>query len=328
MNNLDKIARYISYIKKNIKKIASLKLTKDDFTDGFFLGIRNIIILIAIFMFFLYANPIYQFHTKPQIESYLDETSERICKYSDDDAEIVQQIIAWENSESLDLKRFTKKEGFLRLSGDARWYIYMGKANCGERAIIFEDMADRCGLTYRHIEMEGYIYPKDNSSSDHAWTEVWIDNEWRIADSGFHMWYPQSNQLNFTSEYDFLIGHVSVIDNSTYSEDCTDSYVSDVCQLNIEVLEKNNPVKKANVFVSMEYNNTKIPVIGYKRKFLVNDSGVCTTNLGIYNETFYSIKASYEGLLYEHYGTENIILEDGVHFLLINVTDKKFRWMN
>jgi hypothetical protein len=332
MNIFDRFVRYISNIKGSIEKTHPIKLTKDDLIKDIALGFRNAFLIIAILILFaclfaysFYVNPIYHLYTKPQIESYLDETSETICKYSDNDAEIVQQIIAWENSENIGLKRFNKNDSFLRLSGDARWYIYIERANCGERAIIFEDMAKRCGLKCRHLEIEGFINPKDNSIGDHAWTEVWIDNEWRIADSGFNLWYPKDNQLYFTSKREFLIGTVKVIENRTYFEDCTNDYVNDFCQLNIDVLENNNCVKKANVFITMVYNGTEVPVIGYRRKHLTYDSGRCTINLGIYNETCYNIKSSYKGLLYEHYGTGNITVDNESQSLLINITDKKLR---
>ncbi len=326
MNGFDRFIRYIS----GIKKVRSVKITKDDLVKGIFLGLRNtlfILVFLVLLVAAFYANPVYHFYTKPQIESYLNETSERICKYSNNDTEIVQQIIAWENSESIDLKRFDGYNVLLRYFYDARWFIYIGRANCGERAIIFEDMAKRCGLTYRHVELEGFIKSSENSIADHAWTEVWIDDGWRIADSGFRLWYPKDNQTYFTSKRNFIIGNVNVINNNTYFEDCTENYVDKTCHLKVKVMENGNFVPKSSVLVTMNYNGLKVPVIGSKSKLLTNDSGEYSVNLGVYNNTSYHIKSNYKGLLYEYYGTENITVKNGSQSVFVNITDKKLRWI-
>lgn len=325
MNGFDRFIRYIS----GIKKARSVKITKDDLVKGIFLGLRNTLLILALLVLLVaafYANPVYHFYTKPQIESYLNETSERICN-SNNDTEIVQKIIAWENSESINLKRFDIYTAPLRISGNANWFIYIGRANCGERAIIFEDMAKRCGLTYRHVEMEGFIKSSENSIADHAWTEVWIDDGWKIADSGFHLWYPKDNQTYFTSKRNFIIGNVNVISNGTYFEDCTENYVDETCHLKVKVMENSNFVQKASVLITIDYNGLKVPVIGRKSKLLTNDSGECNVNLGVYNNTSYHIISNYKGLLYEYYGTEIITVENGSQSVFVNITDKKLRWI-
>ncbi|ETA68879.1 hypothetical protein MettiDRAFT_2366 [Methanolobus tindarius DSM 2278] len=309
----------------------AFKVTKKDIAQGVYLGFRNafiLLILVFAFPYIVYYGPFYQFYIEPQMESYLDDTSTTICKYSENESEIVQHIIEWENSDNVDLKRFNRYTAIFRLNNhDSKWFVYLGSANCGERAIIFEDMVERCGLTYRHMEMEGFINTRDNSSGDHAWSEVWIDNGWRIADSGFHLWYPKDNQSHFTSKSKFLIGHVSVIENNTYFTDCTANYVNNTCQLNIQVEENNESVNGANVFVSMVYNNTEVPVLGYKRDLVTNDSIPLTINLGMHKDAYYNIKSSYDGMIYEHYGAENITLNKPSQFLLINITEKELRWL-
>lgn len=282
------------------------------------------IILISIFicLFYtsIYLNPIYHCYTKPQIEQYLNETSEYILQNSDNATEIVQNIILWENS--IGLTTFNKWYlGPLRISKDPKWYIYIGNANCGERAIIFEDMAKRTNLIYRRIQIDGLIDTKNNTNN-HRWSEVWFDGDWRISDSGFNLWYPKNNQSYFTSNRGFLIGHVSILNDNLTFKDCTDLYVNNTGKLIIQVLRDGENVANAHVSIKLNNHNISCYTIGKIIKYSTNESGLCEVTLGVYDGTYYTIDATRVGI-FKYTGQENVTITNETTYLTIELDERK-----
>lgn len=304
--------RFISY--KEIKK---------QLIEIFRYSVASIILIstfICLFYATIYLNPIYHCYTKPQIEQYLNETSEYILQNSDNATEIVQNIILWENSIGLTTfnKWYLKP---LRFSKDPKWNIYIGKANCGEKAIIFEDMAKRTNLTYRRIQIDGFIDTKNNTNN-HRWSEVWFDGDWRISDSGFNLWYPKNNQSYFTSNKGFLIGHVSIFNDNLTFEDCTDSYVNNTGKLIIQVLRDEESVADARVSIKLNNHNTSCYTIGKTIKYFTNESGLCEVTLGVYNETYYTVDATHVGM-FKYTGKENVTITDGTTHLTVELDELK-----
>lgn len=303
--------RFISY--KEIKK---------HLIEIFRYSVASIILIstfICLFYATIYLNPIYHCYTKPQIEQYLNETSEYILQNSDNATEIVQNIILWENS--IGLTPFNRWYGLLRFSNDPKWNIYIGKANCEERAIIFEDMAKRTNLTYRRIQIDGLIDPKNNTNN-HRWSEVWLDGDWKISDSGFKLWYPKNNQSYFTSKGDFLIGHVSIHNDDFSFEDCTDSYVNNTGKLIIQVLRNGESVADARVSIKLNNYNTSCYTIGKIIKYSTNESGLCEVTLGIYDGTYYTVDATHVGI-FKYTGKENVTITDGTTHLTVDLDKRK-----
>ena len=292
---------------------------------------RVIVLLSIIFILFFsiliilnnLINPFFTYRSS-EIERQLSETSDLILENSKNDMEKTNKIIEWENG--LKLSTFEDDEGYLRNSNNAKWFIHLKKANCGERAIIFEDMAKRTNLTYRSVTFDGYINPIDGEINNHRWTQVWIDNDWRIADSGFNLSYPKYNNYYFHSKQGFLIGHVAIIyDNGTFG-DITDSHVEKTCKLIINAKKDNNNVKNADISITMEYNNFSCPVVGGFIKLTTNDSGICDVNLGINNNTNYTVSANYKDSFFEYYGKEMFILTNNTDTLVIELDNRKIRF--
>jgi hypothetical protein len=290
---------------------------------------RVIVLLLIIFILFfsiliILNHPLCTYRPS-EIERQLSETSDFILENSKNDIEKTNKIIEWENG--LELSTFEDYEGYLRKSNNAKWFIHLKKANCGERAIIFEDMAKRTNLTYRSVTFDGYINPIDGEINNHRWTQVWIDNDWRIADSGFNLSYPKYNNYYFHSKRGFLIGHVAIIyDNGTFG-DITDSYVEKTGKLIINAKKDNNNVKNADISITMEYKNFSCPVVGGGTiRLTTNDSGISELNLGINNNTNYTVSANYKDSFFEYYGKEMFILTNNTDTLVIELDNRKIRF--
>jgi hypothetical protein len=268
-------------------------------------------------------------YDKDEISYHLNRTGEKICLASDNDTEKTQMIIDWENGLFLKPFYFTKssilRDYLLRFSyRDPQWFVYIRKANCEERALIFEDMANRTNLTYRKVGIAGFIDPVNDRTENHRWTEVWINNSWQIADSGFNLWYPKNNQSYFTVEKDYLIGKVVVFDDNGSFNDCTDLYVNRTGLLKIKALREGNPIENATVSIKLNYENLTCNVVGGNRlKLNTDNSGDCEVVLGVYENTSYTVIVEEKKQFYKYTGTENVIIKDGENYLAINIEDLK-----
>lgn len=290
---------------------------------------KRVIVLLSIvfILFFLILiilnNPFFTYRPN-EIEGQLCETSDFILENSKNDMEKTNKIIEWENG--LKLSTFEDDEEYLRCSHNAKWFIHLKKANCGERAIIFEDMAKRTNLAYRSVTFDGYINPIDGKINNHRWTQVWIDNDWRIADSGFNLSYPKYNNYYFHSKRGFLIGHVAIIyENGTFG-DITDSHVEKTGKLIINAKKDNNNVKNADISITMEYKNFSCPVVGGGTiRLTTNDSGISELNLGIYNNSNYTVSVNYKDSFFEYYGKEMFTFTDNTDTLIIELDNRKIR---
>ena len=204
-------------------------------------------------------------YQKAEVEQYLDEISKPILLNSENDTEKVHQIIWWENNR-LNLTPFKRGEWCLRVGNsdkNAGLYVHLRKANCGERAIIFEDMVMRTKLDYRSVTVDALINPSDSKSNNHRWSEVWLDGGWRIADSGFNISYPEKNQSYFTAERDYLIGHVAIRnENGTYGGDCTRLYVNRIGNLIIKAVKDGKKIKDADILITLNRENLSWCVVG------------------------------------------------------------------
>ncbi|WP_129582662.1 transglutaminase-like domain-containing protein [Methanolobus psychrotolerans] len=242
-------------------------------------------VLYIVISAFVYPAVLYYIVYKPiasdHIDAYLNKTSETILLESTNNTEITDNIVRWE------LNEFIFKSGIFdsvldpfgyRIPKNAGWYIYLNKGNCGERATIFNDMASRTGLSYRKIVVDGFINSKYNSSSDHSWSEVLLeDGSWVIADSGFNISPLHNNKSVFCSEKNMLLGPVFVYENHSTVLDCTDEYVDNTEKIKIKVLRDRKTIDNANIKVTMNYNGvSKLVAGGFARfiKFETNESGM------------------------------------------------------
>jgi len=231
----------------------------------------------------------------------MDNISRNITQTSNTDIEKTYKIIQWENE--LNLKPFnilSKLDRYRRIkSNETSWYVYLKKGNCRERSLIFEQMANKTNLTYRRLEIDGYIDPNHFQTSNHRWNEVWLDGDWRIADSGFSLYYPKNNNSYFTLERGILIGHVAVLNaRGEYIGDRTNSYVNNSGKLIIIAKKDNDYIGSADISIKLKYKNITSNVIGENLKVHTNETGFYEMNLGIFNDTYYIVNVS-SGDLFE-----------------------------
>lgn len=284
-----------------------------------------LIVCFTILFFIYYASvyttfeySIYDLHYKPRIEQHMENISKNITQTSNTDIEKTQKIIQWENE--LNLKQFnilSKLDRHRRIkSNKTSWYVYLKKGNCREKSLIFEEMANKTNLTYRRIEIDGFIDPNNFRTSNHRWDEVWLDGDWRIADSGFSLYYPKNNNSVFTLEKGFLIGHVAVLDSrGKYIEDRTNSYVNKTGQLIITAKNDREYIENADVSIKLNYKNITSNVVGENLKVHTNEFGFYEINLGIYGDTYYIVNISSGDL----HGEKNVTLINEKTFLIIEL---------
>ncbi|WP_177188038.1 transglutaminase-like domain-containing protein [Methanolobus profundi] len=256
---------------------------------------------------------------KPSIDAYLNKTSESILLESSNDTEIVQNIIEWENG--LGLQRFNSNETNLRITDDAGWYMYIQRANCGERATIFEEMANRTGLTYRRVSIDGHI----DSSGDidnHAWSEVFIEDiGWVVADSGFRLAPPQNNFAAYSNIW--LFGPVYAFENESQNEDRTIDYILNTEEIVIKSTRNGETIPNCSIDISLNYNGTALKVVGYNIKLNTNESGICPVTLGAYEHVSYTINIRDEKTFYQYVGEEDITLNNSTKEIEVEVNDLK-----
>lgn len=276
-------------------------------------------VLYIVLSAFVYPAFLYYFVYKPiasdHIDAYLNKTSETILLESTNNTEIADNIVSWERNE------FIFKSGIFdsvldpfgyRIPKNAGWYIYLNKGNCGERATIFNDMANRSGLSYRKIVVDGFINSKYNSSSDHSWSEILLeDGSWVIADSGFNISPLHRNKSVFCNDYNLLLGPVFVYENLTNVLDCTEEYVENTEKLKIKVVRNGKTIDNASIKVTMNYNGvSKLVAGGIARfiKFETNESGISEMTLGVYDNVSYTLKAVESKGIYQYEGETDVVL--------------------
>lgn len=288
----------------------------------------SFVIVISLFLSQYSYLPDYD---RAEVSHYLDRTSESILLNSDNDTQTTQKIIFWEKNLLLKPFSFSISSLFrdilLRHTyRDPEWFVYIRRGNCGESALIFEDMANRTNLTYRKIVIDGFIDPINNRTENHRWSEVFLDDSWRIADSGFNLWYPKNNQSYFTVNRGYLIGHVTVLNNNGSFTDCTNLYMNETGKLLIKAVRNGNPIENASVSVKLNYGDMSCNVIGgNKIDLYTNQSGFCEINLGIYNDTYYTVKVNDFKIFYNYYGKDDVEITDTDNYLELNV-DKIGLW--
>ena len=282
-------------------------------------------ILLVLFLSFQYSYIID--YDKTEIDQYLDWTGNQILQNSINDTEKTQQIINWERNLPLRPFSYNFRNIILRFTyRNPEWFIHIRKANCEEKAIIFEDMAKRTNITYRKIFIDGFIDPKSKSTENHRWTEVWLDEDWRIADSGFNLWYPKDNQSYFTMERGYLIGYVATFDENMTIEDCTDLYVKNTSELTIKATRNGQIIKEADIKIKLNYGNLSCKVVGGNNIHLsTNDSGICKVNLGIFDYTNYTVTVIDEKFFHKFLGKDTINLKNNTEYLEIEVDKIKMR---
>lgn len=300
---------------------------KKIFQSSIRLIIRLLLILLLIYSIYsicLYAD--YNFNAKHEIEESLNEKSKSILIESANDTQKTQKIIEWERNE-LSTKPFNLLYVLIReISKDAKWFIYLKRASCGELAIIFEDMADRTNLTYRKVVVGAIINPSSKDINNHRWSEVWLDEDWRIADSGFNFYYPNNNNFVFTDDRKYLLGHVTRIDENM--TDRTEAYVNNTGKLVIKAIRDDKAVKNATVNVILNYNDLSCKVVGGTIiKRFTNDTGVCEINLGIYDDVCYTVIINDLKSVYKYSGQEeNITINNKTTPLEIELNELKPRY--
>lgn len=292
-----------------------------------YLGIILISMTIGLFLLFLSFQYSYTLdYDENEIDKYLNRTSELISQNSYNDTEKTQRIIHWERN--LPLRTFQNglRNWILRHTYKTpEWFIHIGKANCEEKAIIFEDVAKRTNLTYRKICIDGFIDPKNNRTENHRWTEVWLDGDWRIADSGFNLYYPKNNKSYFTVDKEYLIGHIATFDDNMTMEDITDSYVKNTSELMIKASRKGKNIKDADIQIKLNYESLSCDVVGgNKIRLSTNESGICKVNLGIFDYTNYTVTVNDNKLFYKLSGKDIITLKNNTDYLEIEVDNIKF----
>lgn len=268
---------------------------------------------IAYPAFLYYA--IYEPFASDHIEAYLNKTSETILLESSNNTEIADNIVKWELNEFIHgsdiFSHFFDPFGY-RIPKSAGWYIFLNRGNCGERAIIFNDMASRTGLKYRKMVVDGFIYSKYNSSSDHSWSEVLLeDGSWVIADTGFNSSPLYTNKSVFCSEKNMLLGPVFVYENITATIDCTEDYVDNTEKIRVKAVRDGKEIDNANIQITMNYNGISRKVAGgFARfiKFKTNESGISDITLGVYDNVSYTIKVVDSKGVYHYEGKRNIVL--------------------
>lgn len=250
--------------------------------------------LVVLFVLII-SHPLiaYSFIESNKIESKMLDESAIILNQSDNNSEKAKMIVKWEQEQFNypAMNHFNRNNyiyyfrGLIPFPG---YYLYINKANCGELAIVFEDMADKTNLTYRKIFIDGMLNTKSMKMNNHRFTEVLLENgSWMIADVGFDMYPPKSSKYEF-SESGFLVGNVAIInDNGTFT-DCTSSYVKNTSKIIINAKRDGLPLSNATVKVELMHDNVTSPNINniiYK----TNESGISELNLGLYNECSYKV---------------------------------------
>jgi Transglutaminase-like superfamily. len=240
---------------------------------------------------YLYID--YNCGQKENIEAYLNETSKELVKNSANETELIANIVQWERdyfispeTHSFDTFNSIFERPLRRTPPDAIWSLYLKKASCGELACVFEDMANRTGLTFRHVQMSGFLNPSEMNGNNHAWSEVQLDNsEWVIGDAGFNLTPLEDNQSYFYLQRSLLLGPIYYVENDTYVDNMG-LYVPNTQKITIHAIKNGENFSDGLIYVYLHYNGTsKIMGLPYP----TNESGMAEVNLGVYEGVSYTI---------------------------------------
>ncbi|WP_407356810.1 transglutaminase-like domain-containing protein [Methanolobus sp. WCC5] len=292
---------------------------KSNYTKAILLIMFSVMaILLCVFFLLIqaaYSYSIYNLYAADHIDAYLNKTSENILLQSSNDIEIAQNIVKWQRQEfALVSGRFKATDFLIRhISGDPGWYLFLNKGNCGEFAIVFEDMANRTGMTSRNVRVDGFIH-FNGGTENHAWSEVLInDSEWYVADSGFNYSPPLNNYFGYSKSR--LLGPVYVFENGIQSEDRTVHYIPNTETIMIKSINDGEIVPNCTITIKMNHNGTSKKVVGTAIKLKTNESGLCFVTLGVYNNTSYTVKAI-DGM---NQGNEEIISGNNTGYIEIEI---------
>ncbi|MBA7465546.1 hypothetical protein ES707_00716 [subsurface metagenome] len=265
------------------------------------------------------AYTIYNCYAAEHIEVYLNKTSEEILFKSSNDTEIVQNIVNWELREFvLTSERFQIQDSILReISTKSGWYLFLNKGNCGEFGIVFEDMANRTGLTCRTVKIDGFI-DFDGHTNNHAWSEVLInETEWVVADSGFNYYPPADHYLGYSQTR--LLGPVYAFENGIQIEDRTTHYIPNTEKIILMSTRDGEAIPNCSIDVQMNNNEISQKVVGAVIKLKTNESGLCPVTLGVYDNTSYTVRMVDSKGIYQYEGEKDVILGNGTDEIKIEV---------
>lgn len=284
-------------------------------------GIAVIILLCTIHAVCVYA--IYNYYAVDHIEADLNEISEDILLKSSNDTEIVQNIIRWERNQFIiRSERFEASDLILReIVPKSSWYLFLNKGNCGELGIIFEDMANRTGLTCRKVGINGFI-DFNGRTENHAWSEVLInETEWVVADSGFDYYPPADHYFDYSNGW--LLGPVYAFENGVQTEDRTAYYIPNTEKLIINSVRGGETVPNCSIDIEMSHNGNSTRVVGTVIKLKTNESGLCPVILGVYDNTSYTLKLVDSKGIYQYEGEKNILSGNNTSEIEIEVNQPR-----
>jgi hypothetical protein len=230
-----------------------------------------------------------------KIESQMHDEAGIILNQSTNNSEKAEMIIQWEQEQFNfpAANHFNEIKHLYYLRDIARfpsYFLYINRANCGELAIVFEDMVNRTNIPYRKIIIDGMLNPKSMTMNNHRFSELMLENDsWMIADVGFNMYPPRSSKYEFTENRGYLVGHVAIANDDGTFTDCTSSYVKNTSKIIVNAKKDGVPASNADIEVELLYNDTKVPVIGNIIRYETNESGTLELNLGSYDECSYTV---------------------------------------
>lgn len=292
-------------------------------------------LMYIVIPYFVYPAFLYYAVYKPfaadHIEAYLNKTSETILLKSSNNTEIADNIIQWERDEFISGSTIFDSVfdplGY-RIPKNAGWYIFLNKGNCGERALIFNDMARRTGLSYRKIVVDGFIdsdinFDGGHNSGDHSWSEFLLeDGTWVIADVGFDVSPLYKNKSVFCDEKNMLLGPVFVYDNLTTTVDCTEDYVNNTKKLKVKAVRDGKEIDNASIKIALNYDGkSKMVAGGLTRfvKFKTNESGISRITLGIYDNASYTLKVVDSKGVYQYESANEILFGNSTEEIEVEV---------
>jgi len=280
-------------------------------------GIVITILLYSISAIYAYA--VYSHYAADGMEDYLSITSEEILLKSSNETEIVQNIVNWELREFvLTSERFQIQDLILRgISTEPGWYLFLNKGNCGEFGIVFEDMANRTGLTCRKVAINGFI-DFNGRTENHAWSEVLLNGtEWVVADSGFNFYPPTNHYFNYSEIW--LLGPVYAFEGRVQVEDRTAHYIPNTERIIVVSTRDGETIPNCSIEIEMNYNGKSQRVVGTAIKLETNESGLCPVTLGIYDNTSYTLRIIDSKSIYQYEGETDIILGNDTGEIKIEV---------
>lgn len=284
-------------------------------------GMAVIILLYSAYAICAYA--IYSCYATEHIDAYLNKTTEEILFKSSNNIEIVQNIVNWELREFvLTSERFQIQDSILReISTKPGWYLFLNKGNCGEFGIVFEDMANRTGLTCRKVAIDGLIAP-DGHTENHAWSEVLLNEiEWVVVDSGFNYYPPTNHYLNYSEIW--LLGPVYAFEDGAQIEERTAHYIPNTEKIILISTRDGRAIPNCSIDIHMDNHGVSKRVVGTVIKLTTNESGLCPVTLGVYDNTSYTLRMVDLRGIYQYEGEKTIVLGNGTSEIEIEVNQPR-----